>query len=55
MFCVILVMRYVVFNQFFQMYRAAAPPVFMPAGQSVGNHSVRGAQMLYPGVPFIIA
>ncbi|VDK78260.1 unnamed protein product [Litomosoides sigmodontis] len=31
------------------MYRAAAPPVFMPAGQPIGDHNVKGAQVLYPG------
>ncbi|CAG9534212.1 unnamed protein product [Cercopithifilaria johnstoni] len=36
-------------QEFFQMYRAAAPPVFMPAGQPVGDHSVKGAQVPYPG------
>lgn len=35
------------------MYRAAAPPVFIPTGQAVGDHNVKGAQVPYPGVPFV--
>uniref|UniRef100_A0A8R1XUL5 Sec23/Sec24 trunk domain-containing protein n=1 Tax=Onchocerca volvulus TaxID=6282 RepID=A0A8R1XUL5_ONCVO len=42
---------YVVFIQkFFQMYHTTAPPPFVPAGQLVGDHNVKGAQMAYPDV-----
>lgn len=40
-------------SKFFQMYRTAAPPAFMPTGQPVGDHDVKVAQMSYPGVSFI--